>query len=135
MNPLLFCAEKRANNTCMNFLSSRSNINSQKAWNQSESMISLSMCSQNKWTTTKFVSSYKSFIDIQANVIQDTFFKWLDSFQSQLIVVSSQINWTQQVEAAIEKGEIDSCLEAIENQLNILADSVLQGMILQLTYY
>ena len=57
---------------------------------------------------------------------QETFFNWLDKYQSQIIVVCSQINWTNQVEYAIEKKELDSCLEYIDQQLNILADSVLQ---------
>ena len=50
----------------------------------------------------------------------------MDKYQSQLIVVSSQINWTAQVEAAIQKNDLDGCLSFIDEQLNILADSVLQ---------
>ena len=50
----------------------------------------------------------------------------MDKYQSQLIVVSSQINWTTQVEAAIQKNDLDGCLSFIDEQLNILADSVLQ---------
>ena len=72
-------------------------------------------------------AAYGEFKELQsANLEQASFFAWLDKYQSQLIVVSSQINWTSQVEQALEKNQLDTCLDAINGQLNLLADSVLQ---------
>ena len=63
---------------------------------------------------------------VEGGLEKEVFFKWLDSFQSQLVVLSSQIHWTSIVENAIEKGELDGAVAQIESQLNLLADSVLQ---------
>jgi dynein heavy chain 1 len=63
---------------------------------------------------------------VEGKMDQASFFKWLDSYQSQLVVISAQIHWTGMVENAIEKGTLDECVQSIEKQLMLLADSVLQ---------
>ena len=67
---------------------------------------------------------YKAMME--SKLEQAQFFTWLDGYQSQLVVISSQIHWTAKVEAALEAGKLDGCIAEIEQQLNILADSVLQ---------
>ena len=53
---------------------------------------------------------------VEGGLDKDVFFKWLDSYQSQLVVISSQIHWTSIVENAIEKGELEGAVAQIESQ-------------------
>ena len=66
---------------------------------------------------------------------RDAFLKWVETYQAQLVVLSSQIFWSESVESALKQLEADpslasnplgSVLANVENTLKILADSVLE---------
>ena len=77
---------------------------------------------------TGLAQSTSSYAAIMANenLSPKEFFEWLDNSQSQLVVVSSQIHWTEMTEKAIENGTMDAALAKVESNLTLLADSVLQ---------
>ncbi|CBY16361.1 unnamed protein product, partial [Oikopleura dioica] len=70
-------------------------------------------------------SSYAAIMT-NDNLSPKEFFEWLDTSQSQLVVLSSQIHWTEMTEKAIENGTMDAALAKVESNLTLLADSVLQ---------
>ena len=69
------------------------------------------------------------------NIEIDKFVKWLDSYQSQIIILAAQISWSEYVEntlSQIQSQNLKNCqlletvLQSVELTLNVLADSVLQ---------
>jgi len=79
----------------------------------------------------------KSVKEIQAFSTGDQidpkiYVEWVDRYQAQLVVLSSQIVWSEMLEnsladvAAGKKDALKTSLGVIEATLNVLADSVLQ---------
>ncbi len=77
-----------------------------------------------------------------ANLDREQFLKWVETYQAQLVVLSSQIFWSDSVENAFKQLESDpllanntdtnplnNVLKNVENTLKILADSVLQDQL------
>lgn len=73
---------------------------------------------------------------------QSQYLKWVDQYQAQLVVLSSQISWSEAVESAlktlesspqlvdnVEQNPLQAALRNVENTLKILADSVLQDQL------
>lgn len=73
---------------------------------------------------------------------QEQYLKWVDQYQAQLVVLSSQISWSEAVENAlktleaspqlidnVEQNPLQAALRNVENTLKILADSVLQDQL------
>lgn len=73
-----------------------------------------------------------------AGIDQTQYIKWVDAYQAQLVVLSSQISWSESVEAGlrtletspqlvdnVEQNPLQAVLRNVENTLKILADSVL----------
>ena len=62
-----------------------------------------------------------------------TFMEWVDSYQAQLVVLASQIAWSEAVDAALNQmngnsedmSPLEGVLNVVESTLNLLADSVL----------
>lgn len=62
-------------------------------------------------------------------IVLSDYNNWLDKYQSQIITLSAQISWSDNIEAALNSGSpkaLNEVLEAVEQTLNVLADSVLQ---------
>lgn len=62
----------------------------------------------------------------------NTYITWIDKYQAQLVVLSAQIAWSENVENALSNvggggdvGPLQSVLSNVEVTLNVLADSVL----------
>uniref|UniRef100_A0A8D0MPF5 Cytoplasmic dynein 1 heavy chain 1 n=1 Tax=Sus scrofa TaxID=9823 RepID=A0A8D0MPF5_PIG len=62
----------------------------------------------------------------------NTYITWIDKYQAQLVVLSAQIAWSENVEAALssiggsgDSAPLQSVLSNVEVTLNVLADSVL----------
>lgn len=62
------------------------------------------------------------------------YLKWVDCYQAQLVVLASQIAWSESVEAALQsmatqkppsQAPLQRVLKVVEGTLNVLADSVL----------
>lgn len=71
----------------------------------------------------------------QGNIKSSEYMTWVDSYQSQIVVLAAQISWSEDIENALQtivnKGDDDlkpmeDVLQAVESTLNVLADSVLQ---------
>ncbi|VDN10890.1 unnamed protein product [Dibothriocephalus latus] len=71
-----------------------------------------------------------------ANLEKTGFLTWLDKYQAQLVVLASQICWSEAVESALtsmngkpaaskDKSPIAACLKSVETMLTVLADTVL----------
>lgn len=73
---------------------------------------------------------------------QAAYLKWVDQYQAQLVVLSTQISWSESVENGLktleasphlvdnlEQNPLQSVLRNVENTLKILADSVLQDQL------
>ncbi|BHF62050.1 Cytoplasmic dynein 1 heavy chain 1 [Sparganum proliferum] len=71
-----------------------------------------------------------------ANLEKTGFLTWLDKYQAQLVVLASQICWSEAVEGALasmngqpaaskDKSPIAACLKSVETMLTVLADTVL----------
>ena len=70
------------------------------------------------------------------NIDPGQYLQWVDRYQAQLVVLSSQIAWSTGVEAALQTlgnqappydmTPLQSTLKIVESTLNVLADSVLQ---------
>lgn len=62
------------------------------------------------------------------------YYQWLDRYQSQIVTLAAQISWSESVENALnaisnmpnDLKPLADVLEAVEQTLNVLADSVLQ---------
>ena len=78
----------------------------------------------------------KSVKEIQAfsgdNIDPKVYVKWVDRYQAQLVVLSTQIVWSEMLENSLtafangKKDAVKESLKIIEATLNVLADSVLQ---------
>jgi len=72
---------------------------------------------------------------LQDKIDTNTFNGWLDSYQSQLIVLSLQILWSEKCDASLSKvaaspaaadfSPLQSLLDSVQNMLSVLAESVL----------
>lgn len=70
------------------------------------------------------------------NIDPGQYLQWVDRYQAQLVVLSSQIAWSSSVEAALQTllnqspshdmTPLQNTLKIVESTLNVLADSVLQ---------
>lgn len=73
------------------------------------------------------------------SIDQTNYLKWVDQYQAQLVVLSTQISWSESVENGLktleaspqlvdnaEQNPLQGVLRNVENTLKILADSVLQ---------
>jgi dynein heavy chain 1 len=78
--------------------------------------------------------SVQESLVFRASVIDGVkYLEWVDRYQAQIVVLSSQISWSECIETslkAIEAGKVDSgslqkVLKNVENTLTILADCVL----------
>ena len=78
----------------------------------------------------------KSVKEIQAfsgdNIDPKVYVEWVDRYQAQLVVLSTQIVWSEMLENSLtafangKKDAVKESLKIIEATLNVLADSVLQ---------
>lgn len=78
----------------------------------------------------------KSVKEIQAfsgdNIDSKIYVEWVDRYQAQLVVLSTQIVWSEMLENSLtafsngKKDAVKESLKIIEATLNVLADSVLQ---------
>lgn len=78
----------------------------------------------------------KSVKEIQAfsadNIDPKIYVEWVDRYQAQLVVLSTQIVWSEMLENSLtaysngKKDAVKESLKIIEATLNVLADSVLQ---------
>ncbi|KAG8185039.1 hypothetical protein JTE90_017062 [Oedothorax gibbosus] len=66
---------------------------------------------------------------------QKEYMKWVDSYQSQIVVLAAQISWSEDIEGALQVisnagnnnlQPLQEVLTAVESTLTVLADSVLQ---------
>ncbi len=75
----------------------------------------------------KAVQDAKAFKEGQ--VESAPFVKWIDSYQVQIIALSAQINWSEDVEASLNNnaGNLKDVLKRVEDMLKLLADLVLQN--------
>ena len=70
------------------------------------------------------------------NIDSSQYLQWVDRYQAQLVVLTSQIAWSSGVEAALQTignqspphdfAPLQNTLKIVEATLNVLADSVLQ---------
>ena len=70
------------------------------------------------------------------NIDSSQYLQWVDRYQAQLVVLTSQIAWSSGVEAALQTignqspphdfAPLQNMLKIVEATLNVLADSVLQ---------
>ncbi|XP_064623935.1 cytoplasmic dynein 1 heavy chain 1-like isoform X3 [Lineus longissimus] len=70
-----------------------------------------------------------------ATIDAEKYLLWVDKYQAQLVVLASQISWSEMVEAALQQiiasktpddlAPLEAVLTSVENTLNVLADSVL----------
>ena len=59
---------------------------------------------------------------------KESYLKWIDKYQAQLVVLTVQITWSESVEESLENGrDLNSVLLKAEQTLQILADSVLMN--------
>eukprot|EP00112_Aurelia_sp_Birch-Aquarium-sp1_P023013 Seg670.8 transcript_id=Seg670.8/GoldUCD/mRNA.D3Y31 product="Cytoplasmic dynein 1 heavy chain 1" protein_id=Seg670.8/GoldUCD/D3Y31 len=81
----------------------------------------------------------QSVKDIQefssAQIGPQSYLKWVDSYQAQLVVLSAQVVWSENCDSALQQIEkagnsdmtpMENVLKIVEATLNVLADSVLQ---------
>lgn len=82
---------------------------------------------QNIQKKIKFQNS-KPFRD--GSIECDKFLEWCDGYQVQIIVLSAQISWSEDVEMALSSSKISDNLKSVlnrtEDMLKLLADLVLQ---------
>ncbi|XP_050421392.1 dynein heavy chain, cytoplasmic isoform X3 [Adelges cooleyi] len=77
----------------------------------------------------------------QETIDHDAFMKWCDTYQAQIVVLSAQILWSEDIETALHQihtqcesengappklAPLENVLAQVETSLNFLADSVLQ---------
>lgn len=71
----------------------------------------------------------------KGTINQTDYMKWVDKYQSQIVVLAAQISWSEDVENALQtigsNGDndlkpLEEVLHSVESTLNVLADSVLQ---------
>jgi dynein heavy chain 1 len=59
------------------------------------------------------------------------FFKWVDTFPAQIVLLASQVNWSETVDAGLGKGnkgqEMQACIKRTEETLQLLADHILHA--------
>ena len=69
------------------------------------------------------------------NIDPEQYLQWVDCYQSQLVVLASQIAWSSAVDVALQNlqnqsstdfAPLQNVLNIVEATLNVLADSVLQ---------
>ncbi|XP_052769398.1 cytoplasmic dynein 1 heavy chain 1-like isoform X2 [Mya arenaria] len=79
--------------------------------------------------SVKDVTAFKS-----GKIDSQQYLNWVDKYQAQLVVLASQISWSESVDGALtlvagkggsDMGPVQEVLSTVESTLNILADSVL----------
>lgn len=75
------------------------------------------------------VNQFKS-----TTIEQTAYLEWVDKYQAQLVVLASQIAWSESVDVALQAVDksggkdfepLNNVLSIVESTLNVLADSVL----------